>query len=374
MRTFFDISSHSSPLFLVQGNHDAELGWQLNGTAENMAVWNTNIRKVYYPNPQPDSFYTGDSKVENFVGLRENYYAFQWGDALFVTLDPYWYTAKKPGWGWTLGTEQYNWFKNTISTSKAKFKFVFCHNLVGGNGNDARGGSEFADYFESGGKNADSTWGWATYRPTWDKPLHQLMVENNVNIFFHGHDHFYGKQDKDGMVYQEVPQPSSKSYTTNSAANYGYVEGVIIPSRGYLLVSISDTSAKIEYIRTYLPTEENGTRHNKDISHSYTIINKGTASGVSEMNYSPDKFTLNQNYPNPFNPETTISFEMEKQSDVKLEVFNLLGQKVSTLLDKNLSAGYYSVKFNPASLAGGVYYYCLSSAEKTKTMKMIYLK
>ncbi|MCX6327174.1 MAG: hypothetical protein NT144_11075 [Bacteroidia bacterium] len=158
-----------------------------------------------------------------------------------------------------------------MTTSQAKFKFIFCHQLVGGYGKDARGGSEYADFFEMGGYNADTTWGFDTYRPGWGKPIHTLMKENNATIFFHGHDHFYGKQDKDGIVYQEVPQPSNKNITNNSASQYGYVNSVILPGRGFLLVTVSGSSVIVEYIGTYMPSEENGSRKNGDIIATYTI-------------------------------------------------------------------------------------------------------
>ena len=167
-RPYFGAVCHSVPLFLVIGNHEGENGWALNGTPNSLPVMAANTRKLYYPNPLPNSFYTGNTKVENFVGLRENYYSWQWGDALFIVLDPYWYTTVKPDWGWTLGAEQYNWFKNVITQSNAKFKFVFCHQLIGGKGNDGRGGSEFAGFFENGGENADSTQGFAVHRPGWE--------------------------------------------------------------------------------------------------------------------------------------------------------------------------------------------------------------
>jgi hypothetical protein len=271
LRSYFDIACHSVPLYLVQGNHDGELGWRRDSTANNLPVWQTNTRKQYYPNPVPDGFYSGDSISEPFVGLRENYYAWEWGNALFVVIDPYWYTPTKPGWNWTLGENQYRWFKNVLESSAAKFKFVFCHQLVGGNGNDARGGAEFAQYFESGGRNLDSTWGFATYRPGWEKPIHTLMVENHVSAYFHGHDHFFGYQQKDGVVYQEVPQPSLRSFTSIQATQYGYVNGVFIPNRGYLAVTVTDTGATVEYVRSYLSTEETGTRHNRDVSYTYRI-------------------------------------------------------------------------------------------------------
>ena len=80
------------------------------------------------------------------------------------------------------------------------------------------------------------------------------MKENKATIFFHGHDHFYGKQDKDGIVYQEAPQPSNRNITNTSATEYGYKEGVILPGRGYLLLTVSASSVKVEYIKTLLPS------------------------------------------------------------------------------------------------------------------------
>jgi hypothetical protein len=270
-RPFFGIPCSSAPLYLVLGNHEGEAGWQIDGSESSIAVMASNTRKLYYPNPVPNSFYSGNTKPENFVGLRGNYYAWEWGNALFIVIDPYWYTTIKPDWGWTLGREQYDWFTNVITTSKAKYKFIFCHQLVGGYGKDARGGSEYAGFFEMGGYNADNTWGFDTYRPGWGKPIHTLMKENNATAFFHGHDHFYGKQEKDGIVYQEVPQPSNKSITNMSAAQYGYVDGILLPGRGFLLVTVSGESVKVEYVGTYLPLEENGSVNNGDVIVSYTI-------------------------------------------------------------------------------------------------------
>ena len=375
LRSYFDIACHSVPLFLAIGNHEGELGWRLDGTPNNLAVWATNTRKLYYPNPAPDAFYSGNSKPEPYVGLRENYYAWQWGNSLFIVLDPYWYTQVKPDWGWTLGVDQYNWFKNVLTTSNAKFKFIFCHNLVGGNGNDARGGTEFAHLFEMGGRNLDSTWGFDTYRPGWGKPIHTLMVENNATIFFHGHDHFYGKQDKDGIVYQEVPQPSTKNFTNISASQYGYVNGIFIPSRGYLLVTVTDTSTHVEYIRTYLPNEENATRHNGDVSHSYTIVKTGPTE-VIESNTFPNDLVLNQNYPNPFNPETSIKYTIPIAGNVQLKVFDILGREITTIVDQYQQPGTYTVSFNTQklSLTSGIYYYKISSGNYSKIMKMICLK
>jgi len=280
-RKYYGTLCHSAPLFLTIGNHEGELGWKLTGTDSSMPVVATNLRKKYYPNPYPNSFYSGNDSAEAYVGLREDYYAWEWGDALFIVIDPYWFTriSQHIGWGWTLGSRQFNWFKNAIRNSTAKYKFIFAHQLVGGNGNDARGGTEFADLYENGGRSIDSTWDFDSARVHWEEPIHALMVENKASIYFHGHDHFYGKQDKDGIVYQEVPQPSAKNikaFNANSypfTTQYGYVNGTILHNRGFILVTVCSDSAKVEYVKTFLPTEESSSLHNLDIAHSYVIKN-----------------------------------------------------------------------------------------------------
>ncbi len=371
-RPYFNAVCHSVPLYLVPGNHEGELGWKIDGTQNSLPVMATNTRKLYYPNPIPGSFYTGDTIPENYIGLREAYYAWEWGDALFIVLDPFWHTLTKPGWGWSLGKDQYDWFKKTISSSNTKYKFVFCHNLVGGNGNDARGGSEYAGLFEMGGKNTDNTWGFDTYRPGWGKPIHQLMAENKTTIFFHGHDHFYGKQEKDGIVYQEVPQPSNRNISNTSATQYGYVDGLFLPGRGFLLVTVSDLNTKVEYIRTYLPNEENSSRKNGEVADTYTL--SGSTNSINENSLLNPAFQLQQNFPNPFRHETSITYSLTLPGQVQLKVLDMQGKEICTLADEYQLPGSHSVVFDPGKhfLPGGIYYYQLTVGNIAKSMKMIF--
>ena len=118
---FFGKLCHSSPLFLCLGNHEGESGYYLQQTPpNNLAVYATKWRTKYYPNPYPDGFYTGNEDIEaNDIGRPQNYYAFEWGDALFVIMDVYrYYTVneKPKKWDWTIGDKQYFWFKNTLES------------------------------------------------------------------------------------------------------------------------------------------------------------------------------------------------------------------------------------------------------------------
>jgi hypothetical protein len=71
----------------------------------------------------------------------------------------------------------------------------------------------------------------------------------------------------------------------------------------------------------------------------------------------PTEFSVGQNYPNPFNPSTMIDFALPWEAHVKLEVFNLLGQRVATLVDETRRVGYHSVQFNASELPTGLYFY-----------------
>jgi phosphodiesterase/alkaline phosphatase D-like protein len=277
MRPFFGLLEGSAPLFLVNGNHDGDLGWKLDGTANNLPIWATQARRTFYPNPAPDRFYSGGSAPEPFTGVRDGYYAWTWGDALFVVLDPFWYSTTKPeagsdNWDVTLGEAQYRWLAQVLKESKAKYKFVFAHNLVGGADQNLRGGIEAADKYEWGGQNADGSWGFSEHRPGWDAPVHQLLVENGATVFFHGHDHLFVKQDLDGIVYQECPQPSYAMYNKiDSAVKYGYTHGDVLGGSGYLRVTVSPAEVKVDYVRSYLPADENAQRRSGDVCYSYII-------------------------------------------------------------------------------------------------------
>ncbi len=88
----------------------------------------------------------------------------------------------------------------------------------------------------------------------------------------------------------------------------------------------------------------------------------------------PQEFALYQNYPNPFNPSTEIRFDLRENTHVTLAVYNILGQKIWTLVDKPLDAGSHLVNFNGSSLASGVYFYKINASNFTDIKKMVMIK
>ncbi len=103
-------------------------------------------------------------------------------------------------------------------------------------------------------------------------------------------------------------------------------------------------------------------------------INQRIVNSVDEENNVPIEFSLDQNYPNPFNPSTNINFSIPNAGKVELTVFNVLGQKVHTLIDGSLNAGPHSVSFDASGLTSGVYFYRLVNGSNIATQKMLLMK
>ena len=89
---------------------------------------------------------------------------------------------------------------------------------------------------------------------------------------------------------------------------------------------------------------------------------------------TPNKFGLSQNYPNPFNPSTQISFSLDEAAPTQLIVYNMLGQKVATLVNQRLNAGSHTINFEASNLSSGIYIYRLQSASQSITKRMTLIK
>lgn len=114
----------------------------------------------------------------------------------------------------------------------------------------------------------------------------------------------------------------------------------------------------------YLPASVNG---------GAVVVASPTA--IDERgNLIPENFGLAQNYPNPFNPTTTIEFSLPSAGLVQLQVFNVLGQNIATLIERPLSAGTHRVEFDASAQPSGIYFYRLTHPAGSQTEKMVLLK
>lgn len=133
--------------------------------------------------------------------------------------------------------------------------------------------------------------------------------------------------------------------TSTEMHSYSFMDENVIPGKYYYRLKQIDFNVKSEYSKE-----------------------------VEVQVDAPAAFALQQNYPNPFNPITRIEYSIPKDGSVNLTVYNILGQKVKTLVNENMKEGKYEVRFDASSLASGVYYYRLESGDNILLKKMILLK
>lgn len=296
-RPFLGLVAQSAPLFLLNGNHEQAslFNFKQADVRHDVAVLAQTARNLYFPMPAPDTFYGGDTNPLPAIGLLRDYYSWTWGDALFVVLDNYWQSpaqvdtgfheeegggrrngggqggrGNRDWWELTLGDAQYHWFKQTLEQSRAKYKFVFAHHVMG----SGRGGIDECDLYEWGGRNKRGDWEFSDRRPGWELPVHQLMVKHGVTIFFQGHDHLFCRQERDGIVYQEVPMPADQGYFAYNADRYQ--SGVKLPNSGHLRVTVAPEQVKVEYVRSFLPQDETDRQKTGDLAHSYIVKPKSS--------------------------------------------------------------------------------------------------
>jgi hypothetical protein len=151
----------------------------------------------------------------------------------------------------------------------------------------------------------------------------------------------------------EVDDPTAKEIT---------VEAVELQNPGHFLAFVyHDFDANnVPHIRVEQPQFE-----------PVTVAFSGVAGSDPQV---PTEYALNQNYPNPFNPETEWSFDLPVASHVELTIYNILGQKVETLVDEEREAGSYTVSWDASVYSSGVYFYRITAKDYSATKKMLFLK
>ncbi len=146
------------------------------------------------------------------------------------------------------------------------------------------------------------------------------------------------------------------------------IDSTLVPPAGHLFFVVPDSTVPRSCQQPFVPLWKGA------------IIVKDLSKGkVPDRPGFPEEYFLKQNYPNPFNPRTQISFEIPIGSHATITVYNILGQKVTTLVDKEMSAGRYVVGWDGVSnsgtqVASGVYFYKLEAGDFTQTKKMLLLK
>lgn len=239
----------------------------------------------------------------------QDYYSFDYGDMHVLVLNT---QIPTPA-----GMPQYTFAENDLRNSSRPWKVVICH----------------IPAYCSGGHNEDANM----------KAMSSNIFEKQgVNLVLSGHSHFYQHNLVNGIHHLVIGSagaplhdPVNASYTIKSAKDYNYAIGDVTPTSLHLMV-YNAAGAVLD---------------------SFDLRKGGTSVGRTEA--EPQNYELQQNYPNPFNPSTTIRFILPVPGHATLRVFNALGEEVSTLLDKEFSAGSHHVQWDAAGFTGGVYFYTL---------------
>lgn len=321
---YFNTVTRTAPLFYALGNHESEYGPLLDGTKSNIAAMSTIARTTYIPNPIPNNFYSGNMDNDPLVGSLQNYYAYTWGDALYVVIDPYRYGSnaasenlKGDGWGWTLGKTQYDWFRKTLENSNAKYKFVFAHHAIG----NIRGGDKIATLYEWGGHDQKGNYIFDEKRPGWGKPIQQVMKDAGVTIFFQGHDHLFARENVDGVVYQTIPKPAEK--LADNQNNFESFNGDILMNSGFLNVTVSKEGVQVDYNRNYLVASGEQTT---GVVYSYIVYDNSDIKVL--QNIEDDLTTYGKNEVNNSNKINKTQDELLKDSKTSKDKKNILADNV----------------------------------------------
>ena len=236
----------SVPLFNTIGNWEGENGWH----PERERGWARQARMTWIPTPDPETYPEGGSEFGD-------YYGFSWGNALFLVLNVSGYTSsdhtiQSPigrADDWTLGEIQKQWLHKRLSTSTAKWKFLFLHHTVGG-----KAGNDLNSRYGRGGGRAAYTGEQAL--------IHEWMKTYGVQALFYGHDHVFTDIPVDGIHYVCVGSAGAPWKFTEEETGY---KTFWTPS-GYTWVDVHETWVKISFIGTDIPGSERQVLHSFEIS------------------------------------------------------------------------------------------------------------
>lgn len=125
---------------------------------------------------------------------------------------------------------------------------------------------------------------------------------------------------------------------------------------------------------TYVITALNGAYRRTVTVNAREIVNADAVVGIDDENLIVNNFQLFQNYPNPFNPETKISYSLDEDDFISLNVYNLLGEKIISLVEEKQTKGFHEFIFKPENITSGNYIYTLRSNKKVISKMMTFLK
>lgn len=159
-------------------------------------------------------------------------------------------------------------------------------------------------------------------------------------------------------------------FSSNGGSDFSQIS-INIPKSQLSYSWVVPQTSTNQGIITVVQDNDVGTDYN-DMSGDFTI--KVTTTGITYKNNNPEKFVIYPAYPNPFNNSTIISFDLPEQSPVKINVYNIAGEKVKTLINSEMQQGLHKISWNADDFSSGVYFYAIETKNAIETRKLILLK
>lgn len=216
------------------------------------------------------------------------------------------------------------------------------------------------------------------------------IYDSNNNVIEEVH---YSNESNNWIFYLRINYTYQNSKLSQAIYDWGLQDFKIIEytyDENYLLVdtyispSLNDYKTKFYSKEEYFYDSEEYLINNKNflwdneagefLINTEYIYEYTDITSVADYNSYQSKEIKLQNYPNPFNPITTISYYIPEATNVKINIYDCLGEKIATLIDEEKSVGNYSVEFNASHLASGIYFYQIEALNKMLTQKMLLLK
>ena len=235
------------------------------------------------------------------------------------------------------------------------------------------------NYIYGGSRSMKLTYGWDTLASTWLIREHRPATSPTFSSNYILQTYLFG--DGNSNKFRFVVRETTSTYEASPWFNVDWIGWKLVSwdmANDEVVAWVGGNGTLTEQLRidSYQLTYEEG-NINTGVYYfdDLRVVNKIIAGINDELTSGiPSDYVLEQNYPNPFNPSTQIRFGIPEQGLVKLEVYTLLGEKVKTLINEELSSGYHSINFDAADLASGIYIYTLSVNDFITSRKMILMK
>jgi len=194
-----------------------------------------------------------------------------------------------------------------------------------------------------------------------DEGIKDLDSDNNVSSGIFYHTAFVYTENRMEIYINGQPESSTTWSGAILKTSIDFMIGQVLPgNNNYNFKGVIDDVSIYNYALSATEIA--------DIYDQSTPIELGTDTEI------PQKYYLAQNYPNPFNPITMINYQVPMTNEVEISVYNILGEKIVTLVSKKQQAGYYSVQWDASDFASGIYYYKIKAGAFISVKKMILVK